>query len=121
MRRSARSFSYSKFGKAEYSTRIILQDLNPVFEETFPILLTSEEIKNEESLLLMLWDKDKHTKDDLIGRSTSLWLRRLRRLALTRSTPRSVRIPVKDLIEKPGETIRRNDEVQGFEGASLLV
>lgn len=65
------SFSYSKFGKAEYSTRIILQDLNPVFEETFPILLTSEEIKNEESLLLMLWDKDKHTKDDLIGRSAS--------------------------------------------------
>ena len=68
----AASFSYSKFGKPEYSTRIILQDLNPVFEETFPILLTSEEIKNEESLLLMLWDKDKYTGDDLIGRSASL-------------------------------------------------
>lgn len=68
------SFSYSRFGRSEYSTRTILRDLNPCFHETFPLLLTSEQIKEEESLLLMLWDHDKLTKDDLIGRGASRFL-----------------------------------------------
>lgn len=46
--------AYAKFGKPAYSTRIILGDLNPVFEETCALLLTSDEVKSEEALSLML-------------------------------------------------------------------
>ena len=52
------SLAYAKFGKPLYSTRIIMADLNPVFEETCALLLTADEVKSEESLSLMLWDSD---------------------------------------------------------------
>jgi Ca2+-dependent lipid-binding protein len=51
--------AYAKFGKPLYSTRIILGDLNPVFEETCVILLTMDEVKAKEDLAAMLWDSDK--------------------------------------------------------------
>lgn len=51
--------SYAKFGKPLYSTRIISGDLNPVWEETAVLLLSSDEIKAGESLSIQLWDNDK--------------------------------------------------------------
>lgn len=51
--------AYAKFGKPLYSTRIILEDLNPVYEETAAILLTMDEVKAKEDLSAMLWDSDK--------------------------------------------------------------
>lgn len=42
-----------------YSTRIITEDLNPVFEETAVLLLTLDEVKGKEDLAVMLWDSDK--------------------------------------------------------------
>ncbi|KAG8753597.1 hypothetical protein FRC14_005894 [Serendipita sp. 396] len=48
--------AYAKFGKPLYSTRIILGDLNPVFEETAFMLVTHEEVKADEKLAAMLWD-----------------------------------------------------------------
>jgi Ca2+-dependent lipid-binding protein len=45
-----------QFGKPLYSTRIILGDLNPVFEETAFLLVTHEEVKADENLSAMLWD-----------------------------------------------------------------
>lgn len=51
--------AYAKFGKPLYSTRIILEDLNPVFEETCVLLVTLDEIKAKEDLAAMLWDSDK--------------------------------------------------------------
>jgi Ca2+-dependent lipid-binding protein len=51
--------AYAKFGKPLYSTRIILGDLNPVFEETCVLMLTEDEIKAKEDLSAMLWDSDK--------------------------------------------------------------
>jgi hypothetical protein len=50
--------AYAKFGKPIYYTRVIHEDLNPVFEETLAVLLTIDEINTEESLSLMLWDSD---------------------------------------------------------------
>jgi hypothetical protein len=38
----------TQFGKPLYSTRIILNDLNPVWEETCVLLLTMDEVKTEE-------------------------------------------------------------------------
>jgi Ca2+-dependent lipid-binding protein len=51
--------AYAKFGKPLYSTRIILEDLNPVFEETAAIMVTMDEVKSKEDLSAMLWDSDK--------------------------------------------------------------
>jgi hypothetical protein len=54
--------AYAKFGKPLYSTRIILEDVNPVFEETCAVLLTQDEVKSEEALSLMLWDSDREPR-----------------------------------------------------------
>nr|WVH01955.1 C2 domain-containing protein [Naematelia aurantialba] len=86
--------AYAKFGKPLYSTRIILGDLNPVFEETAVLLLTMDEVKAKEDLAAMLWDSDKMSADDLVGR---------------------VQIPVEELMLQPNEMHRRADPLMGFE------
>ncbi|KEP50963.1 hypothetical protein V565_070100 [Rhizoctonia solani 123E] len=91
--------AYAKFGKPLYSTRIVLGDLNPVFEETAALLVTQDEVKAEEDLSIMLWDSDKRSADDLIGR---------------------VQVPVKQLMSKPNELIRRTDKLVGFENATAM-
>ncbi|ORY26481.1 hypothetical protein BCR39DRAFT_540905 [Naematelia encephala] len=88
--------AYAKFGKPLYSTRIILGDLNPVFEETAVLLLTMDEVKAKEDLAAMLWDSDKMSADDLVGR---------------------VQIPVEELMLQPNEMHRRADHLRGFEDA----
>lgn len=55
--------AYAKFGKPLYSTRIVLGDLNPVFEETAMLLLTRDEVVAEEDLSAMLWDSDKRSAE----------------------------------------------------------
>jgi Ca2+-dependent lipid-binding protein len=55
--------AYAKFGKPLYSTRIILGDLNPVYEETCAILVSMDEVKSKEDLSAMLWDSDKMTAE----------------------------------------------------------
>lgn len=62
--------AYAKFGKPLYTTRIVEGDLNPVWEETTVLLLTEDEVKGEEDLAVMLWDSDKRSADDLVGRVT---------------------------------------------------
>ncbi|WVN87584.1 uncharacterized protein L203_102767 [Cryptococcus depauperatus CBS 7841] len=89
--------AYAKFGKPLYSTRIILEDLNPVYEETCVLLLTMDEVKSKEDLAAMLWDSDKMSADDLVGR---------------------VQIPVAQLMKKPNVMIRREDKLMGFEDAN---
>lgn len=62
--------AYAKFGKPLYTTRIVEGDLNPVWEETAVLLVTEDEVKGEEELGVMLWDSDKRSADDLVGRAT---------------------------------------------------
>lgn len=62
--------AFAKFGKPLYSTRIIQGDLNPVWEETAFLLVSDDEVKGEEDVSAMLWDSDKRTADDLVGRVT---------------------------------------------------
>lgn len=52
-----------QFGKPMYSTRIILGDLNPVWEETAVMLLTMDEVRSKEDLSAMLWDSDKRSAE----------------------------------------------------------
>jgi Ca2+-dependent lipid-binding protein len=55
--------AYAKYGRPLYSTRIIMEDLNPVFEETAVLMLTLDEIKAKEDLVCMLWDSDRFSAE----------------------------------------------------------
>ncbi|KAI9841362.1 MAG: hypothetical protein M1837_000745 [Sclerophora amabilis] len=58
---------WSKFGKPLWSTRIILEDMRPIWDETAFILVGPEELNAEERLKLQLWDSDRSTADDNLG------------------------------------------------------
>lgn len=62
------TLSFSKYGKPMYCTRVITDDLNPIFEETTAILVTPELIKADENLSVELWDSDRHSADDIVGK-----------------------------------------------------
>ncbi|KAJ1328884.1 C2 domain-containing protein [Microdochium nivale] len=60
--------SWGKFGKPVSATRIIGASEEPCWREHAAILVTPEEINAEEKLRLQLWDSDKWTADDDLGR-----------------------------------------------------
>ncbi|KAB5542545.1 hypothetical protein GE09DRAFT_1135570 [Coniochaeta sp. 2T2.1] len=60
--------AWGKFGKPLASTRIIVDEQRPVWNEWAFIPVTSEEINADETLRLQLWDSDKYTADDDLGR-----------------------------------------------------
>ncbi|KAH8885012.1 hypothetical protein GQ53DRAFT_879311 [Thozetella sp. PMI_491] len=60
--------SWGKFGKALAATRVIVAENEPVWDEWAYILVSPEEINANESLRLQLWDSDKYTADDDLGR-----------------------------------------------------
>ncbi|KAK4153466.1 hypothetical protein C8A00DRAFT_15333 [Chaetomidium leptoderma] len=62
------SVSWGKFGKPVASTRIIIEDSKPNWNEWAWILVSPDEINAQETLRLHLWDSDKHTADDDLGR-----------------------------------------------------
>lgn len=59
---------WAKFGKPLSSTRVIIGEMEPVWEETTFILVGPEELNAEERLRLQLWDSDRATADDDLGR-----------------------------------------------------
>ncbi|GMK56735.1 hypothetical protein CspeluHIS016_0305750 [Cutaneotrichosporon spelunceum] len=91
--------AYAKYGRPLYSTRIILQDLNPVYEETSFLLVSMDEVRNKEDLTAMLWDSDSLTADDLVGR---------------------VQIPIEELMSKPNKMYRREDKLKGFDDGNEM-
>ena len=62
------SIGWSKYGKPVASTRIILADQRPVWNEWAYVLVGPEELNAEERLQLQLWDSDRTTADDALGR-----------------------------------------------------
>ncbi|THV04226.1 hypothetical protein K435DRAFT_835469 [Dendrothele bispora CBS 962.96] len=58
-------WAYAKFGKPLYSTRIILGNLNPCWEETTALLVSDDEIRAGEDVSLMLWDSDRWSNEYL--------------------------------------------------------
>ncbi len=60
--------SFSKYGKPMYCTRVIQDDLNPIWEETCALLVTPDLIKVDEQLSMELWDSDRSTADDVVGK-----------------------------------------------------
>ncbi|WFC99598.1 hypothetical protein MYAM1_002343 [Malassezia yamatoensis] len=91
--------SFAKFGRPLYATRIIFEDLNPVWEETAFLLVSRDDLRSGESLSLQLWDNDKRSADDIVGR---------------------VNVPLTDLIRKPNEIITKTTQLMGFEDADEM-
>jgi Ca2+-dependent lipid-binding protein len=68
--------------------------------ETCFLLLDDDAVKSDEDLSLTLWDNDKRSADDLIGR---------------------VQLPVRQLISKPNQSFKRTDTLTGFEEADSMI
>ena len=62
------SISWGKFGKPVASTRIIETSQTPDWHEYASILVSPEELNADEKLRLGLWDSDKMSADDDLGR-----------------------------------------------------
>ncbi|KAF2669686.1 meiotically up-regulated gene 190 protein [Microthyrium microscopicum] len=62
------TIGWAKFGKPIWSSRVITADMSPVWEETAYLLVTPQEINVQEKLRVQLWDSDRFTADDDLGR-----------------------------------------------------
>lgn len=84
---------YARLGRPLYSTRIITNELHPRFEETAYILVTSRAIQAQESISAELWDSDRLTADDQLGRT---------------------KVNVQELVRNKGKLYEREDELTGY-------
>lgn len=80
-------------GKVSYATRVALNDLNPRWEERHVMLLNPESVRAKEKLSLALWDSDRFTADDVLGR---------------------VEFDLEPLIRRPGHIFERSDSLMGL-------
>ncbi|KAJ9149402.1 hypothetical protein NKR23_g4430 [Pleurostoma richardsiae] len=91
--------SFSKFGKPLYCTRVIQDDLNPVFEEHCALLVTPDIIKADEQLSLELWDSDRSSADDVVGK---------------------VELSIQKLIQHPGKMFPQVSKLKGVKAESTM-
>ncbi|KAI8634056.1 C2 domain-containing protein [Xylariaceae sp. FL1651] len=89
--------SFSKFGKPMYCTRVIQDDLNPVFEESCALMVTSDLIKADEQLSMELWDSDRSSADDVVGK---------------------VELSLQKLIQHPGKMYQQVSKLRGVKAGS---
>ncbi|KAG5971803.1 hypothetical protein E4U55_001069, partial [Claviceps digitariae] len=62
------SVGWAKFGKVVWSSRIMKTEMEPHWGETCFVLVTPEEININERIRVQLWDSDRFTADDDLGR-----------------------------------------------------
>ncbi|KAB8239364.1 C2 domain protein [Aspergillus alliaceus] len=93
------NLSFSKYGKPMYCTRVITDDLNPVWEETAALLVNPELISADESLSVELWDSDRNTADDIVGK---------------------VELPIRDMIQHPARMYPQVSKLQGLNEGSEM-
>ncbi|KAK1761112.1 putative meiotically up-regulated protein [Echria macrotheca] len=91
--------SFSKFGKPQYCTRVIQDDLNPVFSESCALLVTADVIKADEQLSLELWDSDRSSADDVVGK---------------------VELSIQKLIQHPGKMFPQVSKLRGLKAESTM-
>ncbi|KAH8920996.1 hypothetical protein BT69DRAFT_1351959 [Atractiella rhizophila] len=87
--------SFSKFGKPLYSTRVIEKTLNPRYEETAALLIRTDEVKADESVRAELWDSDRFSDDDKVGKCE---------------------VSLRQLIKQKGETISLSSPIESYKG-----
>ena len=93
---------WAKFGKPVWSTRVIVGDMQPVWEETTFILVGPEEMNAGERLRVQLWDSDRTSADDDLGR---------------------IEVDLKELMTNPkskGKVWDRTDGFQTLEGSDSM-
>ncbi|KAI1923924.1 hypothetical protein LOZ07_003689 [Ophidiomyces ophidiicola] len=93
------NLSFSKYGKPMYCTRVICDDLNPVWEESAALLVSPEIIKADEQLSIELWDSDRNTADDIVGK---------------------VELSVQKMIQHPGKMYRMVSKLCGMDVGSEM-
>ena len=93
------TLSFSKYGKPMYCTRVITDDLNPVWEETAALLVTPELIKADEQLSVELWDSDRSSADDICGK---------------------VELSMQKMIQHPGKMYPQVSKLSGMEKDSEM-
>ncbi|KAK3314945.1 hypothetical protein B0H66DRAFT_480712 [Apodospora peruviana] len=91
--------AFSKFGKPQYCTRVIQDDLNPIYEESCALLVTSDIIKADEQLSLELWDSDRSSADDVVGK---------------------VELSIQKLIQHPGKMFPQVSRLKGLKAESSM-
>lgn len=91
--------AFSKFGKPQYCTRVIQDDLNPIFSECAALLVTPDIIKADEQLSLELWDSDRSSADDVVGK---------------------VELSIQKLIQHPGKMFPQNSTLKGTKAESSM-
>lgn len=91
--------SFSKYGKPMYCTRVIQDDLNPIWEETCAVLVTPDLIKVDEQLSMELWDSDRSTSDDVVGK---------------------VELSMQKMIQHPGKMYPQVSKLQGMDADSEM-
>jgi Ca2+-dependent lipid-binding protein len=93
------NLSFSKYGKPMYCTRVITDDLNPIWEETTALLVTPELIKADEQLSVELWDSDRNSADDIVGK---------------------VELSIQELIQHPGKMYQQVSKLEGMDDGSSM-
>lgn len=91
------TLAFSKYGKPMYCTRVITDDLNPIWEETAALLVTPELIKADENLSVELWDSDRHSADDIVGK---------------------VELSMQKMIQHPGKMYPQSSKLAGMDAGS---
>ncbi|KZM21589.1 hypothetical protein ST47_g7210 [Ascochyta rabiei] len=59
---------WAKFGKPIWSTRVLQKNMEPYWGEECYVLVTPEELNVDERLRIQLWDSDRTSADDDLGR-----------------------------------------------------
>lgn len=93
------TISWSKFGKPQFCTRVIQDDLNPLFEESAGLLVTADLIKADEQLSVELWDSDRSSADDVVGK---------------------VELSIQKLIQHPGKMFPQISKLRGVKAESSM-
>lgn len=87
------TIGWAKFAKPLWSTRVIVHEMEPYWEETAFLLVTPEELNVDERLRVQLWDSDRLTADDDLGR---------------------IEMDIKDLMKDPETKGRMSHRIDGF-------
>lgn len=84
---------WAKFVKPLWSTRVILSEMEPHWNETAFVLVTPDELNVDEKLRIQLWDSDRVSADDDLGR---------------------IEMDIKEIMKSPDTRGKFQDRVDGF-------